>query len=688
MDEFHFLRPWWFLALPPLWFLTYRWLWRHPGRNPWQGLVDAHLLRHLIVPGRSRASRLPLVLLAIAWTLALTALAGPTWSRFPAIQFRPDTPPLVIVLDLSRSMDAIDLRPSRLEVARAKLRQLLERLPLQPVALVAYAAQGHSVLPLTEDTAIVAELLEALETSLMPAQGSNAAAGLQRAQQLLQRASESHGYVLLVTDGIDAALTGQARQLAADEIAVSVWAMATAEGGPIPERDGFMTHRGEPVRPRLDAAPLRELAEAGGGVYVPYSRDAADVERLLAALSASPWASRERAVGGVPGETWQDRGGWLVLLLLPLAALAFRRGWLAVAVLAWGLQTPTAEARSWPDLWRRADQQAWQALNEGDAERALALSADPLWRGVIYYQAGHFGAAVSAFSELDSAPAHYNRGNALVRLGRLGQALAAYEQVLALESGHADARFNRDLVRAALAPVPAGVPTPPRPEQESTPTPPPAAVPPYVEERVEPPEWLRKPAEAEPPPDDMDGPGTLGGGLILLEDTGQSKDQKESGAVGQAGNQRPSPREEADEGPSRGGRQAGSQPPRPQGEERGQRREQPGAAAPQGQASEGERAGDRPGAGGETSEQAGVSGETQAGEEAGGEPLPTEQREADAEGAGQAGPGVPERLDVESRQALEQWLERIPDQPGGLLREKFLREYRRERGRVEGLPPW
>ncbi len=687
MGEFHFLRPWWFLALPPLLFLAYRWLWRHPGRNPWQGLVDAHLLRHLTVAGRSRASHLPLALLAIAWVLAVTALAGPTWSRFPATQFRPDAPPLVIVLDLSRSMDAIDLRPSRLEVARAKLHQLLARLPLQPVGLVAYAALGHTVMPLTEDAAIVAELLEALETGLMPAQGSNAASGLQRAQTLLQRAGEPHGHLLLVTDGIDSPLADQARRLGADGIAVSVWAMATTQGGPIPEQGGFMTHQGGPLQPRLEEASLRALAEAGGGVYVAYSRGDADVDRLLAVLGASPWAARERAATAAPSEAWQDQGPWLVLLLLPLAALAFRRGWLGVVVLTWGLQAPNAEAWSWPDLWWRSEQQAWHALNAGERERALALFEDPLWRGIIYYQDGHYGAAVSAFSELDTAQAHYNRGNALVRLGRLEQALVAYEQALELEPGHTDARFNLDLVRAALKPVSEEAPLPPRPEQEPTTDVPPAAVTPYVEERVEPPQWLRKPAEAEPPPGEIEDLGGLGSGLVLLEDTGRPKDREESGAVGQSGDQRPSPRQETDEGPTRAGRQAGRQPPRPQGEERGLQHE-PSEAAAQQQAAEGERAGDRPGEGGEASEQAGVSPETPAGEEPGGEPLPSEQAEADAEGIGHAGPGMPEREQLETLQALEQWLERIPDQPGGLLREKFLREYRRERGRDGGLMPW
>ncbi|MEA3277398.1 MAG: hypothetical protein U9Q81_19375, partial [Pseudomonadota bacterium] len=125
-EGFLLLRPWWLLGLLPLiWFLR-----RGPRgpASPWEGLVDPHLLPHLLVapqagPNRSWSLALPLV-----WILAVLALAGPAWDRGPPVHYRTRTPPLVIALDLSRSMDAGDLRPSRLALARAELRELLEEL--------------------------------------------------------------------------------------------------------------------------------------------------------------------------------------------------------------------------------------------------------------------------------------------------------------------------------------------------------------------------------------------------------------------------------------------------------------------------------------------------------------------------------------------------------------------------------
>ena len=115
--DLHFLRPQWLLALAPLALLMWR-LWRTTGAHtPWAALCDARLLRHLLVDGEGGVRRSPLVLLASAWLLAVLALAGPTWSRWPAPVYRAQAA-RALVLDLSRSMDATDVQPSRLSAAR------------------------------------------------------------------------------------------------------------------------------------------------------------------------------------------------------------------------------------------------------------------------------------------------------------------------------------------------------------------------------------------------------------------------------------------------------------------------------------------------------------------------------------------------------------------------------------------
>jgi Ca-activated chloride channel family protein len=131
-----------------------------------------------------------------------------------------------------------------------------------------------------------------------------------------------------------------------------------------------------------------------------------------------------------------------------LALLAFRRGSVAAILLVFCLGIPTAHSagKDWGDLLRRPDQQAREALRRGDAKRAVELFTDSAWHTAALYHAGRFSESAAAWAKSDTADAHYNRGNALAKSGQLEEALAAYEQALALAPNHADARYNHALV--------------------------------------------------------------------------------------------------------------------------------------------------------------------------------------------------------------------------------------------------
>jgi len=100
----------------------------------------------------------------------------------------------------------------------------------------------------------------------------------------------------------------------------------------------------------------------------------------------------------------------------------------------------------WDDLWQRRDQQAWQALQQEDAARASALAEDPALVGEAAYRGEDYAQAAQSWSGLDTADAHYNRGNALANLGRFDAAIEAYDRALELAPGMADAVQNRALV--------------------------------------------------------------------------------------------------------------------------------------------------------------------------------------------------------------------------------------------------
>lgn len=446
--EFHFLRPYWFLALIPLALLL--WISYHAYRNDsgWQNVCDERLLPHLLMIHRSASQGWWVGLLGLGWLIAILALAGPTWTKQtqPVYSMQKGQ---VIVLDLSRSMGAADLKPTRLVRARFKVADILARSQEGQTGLVVFAGDAFVVSPLTQDATTISALLSALDPSIMPVQGSRADRGLLKAAELLQQAGFERGEILLVADGINGEpALAKARELGSEGFRVSVLAVGTQAGAPIPlpERGFLKDPSGNIVIPRTNLEALESLSREGGGRFALLSHDNSDLERLL----VEPTHTLTEEVQGTDQETvvWREAGPWLVVGLLPLAALAFRRGWLLILLVL--IMPHPSWALSWNDLWQRRDQQVNQALQQGDFERAANLATNPMQHGIAAYRQGRYDQAAAAFAQASGANAHYNRGNALARLNRFEEALTAYDAALAEKPNMPDAKANRDLVEELL----------------------------------------------------------------------------------------------------------------------------------------------------------------------------------------------------------------------------------------------
>lgn len=435
-EGLHFARPLWLLGLFALPLLAWAARARARRRSAWRSAVDPHLLPHLLEGGSARA-RWPWLALAVL-ALACMALAGPGWRRGeqPLWQARA---PLVIALDLSTQTLAADLPPSRLLQARAKIDALLKARRGGQVALVAYADDAHTVSPLTDDVANVAVFLDALDPDVMPRDGQRPARAIAQAARLLRQSGFAQGDILLLTGATDAAARRAAARAAADGYRVSVLGLGTAAGSAYRGADGSIGHA------RLDAAALRALADAGGGGYAALQPGLGDLQALGV---LDPARAGTRAARGQKGLSWLDQGYWLLPPLLLLGALAFRRGAVfAVLLLCVALpplpgraqareQAPrAAEPSATPGTpWRRADQQAYRRMQQGEQA----------------YRKGDFADAAQAYGAVDSADGAYNAGNALARQGRHEEAIAAYDRALRAVPGMPDAVANRKAVEAAM----------------------------------------------------------------------------------------------------------------------------------------------------------------------------------------------------------------------------------------------
>lgn len=451
--EFHFIRPYWLLALLPLIALLTRLVKNRLSHGNWATVCDEALLPFLLQDKAVAQSRWPLATGAIAAFLVIIALAGPTWERIPTPVFRNDSA-LVIVLDLSKSMDAADIKPNRLTMARYKIADILKQRKDGQTALIAYSSDAFTVTPLTNDTETIDSQLSALTPEIMPSDGNNIALALAKAEELFKQAGLQRGRILLVTDGgnLDEAMT-TANSLGTYQ--VQVLGVGTTEGAPIAlSTGGFLKDgQGDIIVDKLDTNGLEKLAKAGNGIYQPLTRDDSDIQRLISTVDAQ---TREKSGKNenLLLDQWRDKGPWLLLLVIPLAALNFRKGLLCLALITLLPLPRNSYAfdmnKAWQDLWQTQDQQAQEAYKNGQYEKAAELFENPDWKAAAEYKSGNFDKALENLKDKTDTNGLYNQGNALAKSGQLQQALDAYNKALKQNPNDEDSKYNKELVEKEL----------------------------------------------------------------------------------------------------------------------------------------------------------------------------------------------------------------------------------------------
>ena len=449
-DTFHFLRPWWFLGLLPVVAVIGFYTWRKRNAGNWETIINPELLPFLLQGsgGKHALSGPWLVAFMIsAWIFCCLGLAGPAWQQLPQPVHKQDSA-LVVVLDLSPSMLAEDISPNRLVRARYKLIDILTRRTEGVIGLIVYGGDSHTVSPLTEDSNTIVSMVPVLEPNLLPETGSNVEEGLASAIDLAMNGGYQQADILLITDGIDKSALSNIAPIISGEgnFRLSILGVGTTDGAPIPSfAGGFIKKAGNVIVAKLNVGTLRKIAANNGGSYQTLSADDRDIDNLLAGMDSLLTNSTRETDRSF--DLWDDQGYWLILLLLPVLLLSFRKGSVVVILIAPLLFTAQpVEALEWQDLWQTPDQQASEAMKAEDYEAAKDLFEDSRWRGSAAFKAGDFDQAIADFSQDDSAIGDYNHGNSLAKAGDLEGAIEAYNNALSKEPKMEDARFNLDLV--------------------------------------------------------------------------------------------------------------------------------------------------------------------------------------------------------------------------------------------------
>ena len=414
LSEFHFIRPLWLLGLPVLFAVGFVVRRRTPV-SAVDDLIDAHL-RSVVLddPGQANTTT-GHILPGLLFGLLILALAGPTWERLPQALYQLQQG-RVVVISLAKSMDQADTQPSRLQRAKFKVEDLLASMPGVLTGLIGFAGEAFVITPLSDDHDTISNLLKSLDSNTLPVQGIRADRGLEIARELLDQVQIDAGEIVLVTDRASPLAVSKARSLSKDGISVSVLEIA-------------------PKNDRSQSALLESIARSGGGNYVRLTPGDEDINHLNRPLKT--WLSQTQSASSQTrrmADQWRDVGPWLLLPVLLLSSLMFRKGLLSIVsiILLTGLMSAPrpALAFSWDSLWQRKDQQQRKATEA--------------------YRNDDMATALEGFAKDDTAIGAYNRGNALANSEQLQGALEAYEEALSIQPKFDDARYNHQLVKAAL----------------------------------------------------------------------------------------------------------------------------------------------------------------------------------------------------------------------------------------------
>lgn len=378
---------------------------------------------------------------------------------------------ILFAVDTSRSMLAEDLKPNRLERARLGILDFVERLEGDRIGLIPFAGSAFALCPLTLDYGAFRESLNALDTDLIPRQGTDLASAIKEAERLFEENGNNFRVLVLLTDGEDLQGSVADAAKAAEENGMSIYTVGVGsqEGAQIPlgRNDFVRDAQGQIVTTSLDEETLREIAEVTGGLYVPLGRGAEGLNTIYQEkLRFVPKRELKQRLERVPLERFEwPLGAAIILLFLDFLISDRKR---------------ERKQRSLPSAARRVKAGAAVSvalfltmLGSARAEKTTPVINDPRRiynQGTDLYSKGEFGKATESLRKSLSTPdlklqqrSYYNLGNSLYRQGQTTlekdteatiktweEAVKAYSDALALDPKDGDAEFNKKLVEKKL----------------------------------------------------------------------------------------------------------------------------------------------------------------------------------------------------------------------------------------------
>ncbi len=418
-NAFHFLRPHALWLFVPLALVLIVLLAGNREQRKWQKVIAPALRPFMFSKGNPWAIILPLLLMLISMSCMILALAGPTWSK-RSIPGEKIPSVVLISLDLSKSMLATDVQPSRLERAKMKIADFVNANPRARAGLMAYAGTPHVVLPFTSDYNLIKHHAQSLYNWAMPVQGTNMALNIALIDTLMSPI-EAPSTILLMTDNIDDNEAILLNDYANNSIhQMEILLFSTPDGAPVP---------GEPaVVSKQSPTALSNLQQNSKIHISTITLDKSDVTGIAKRISDHLIFEKK---GEKDDKDWDDMGWLLLIPALIITLFWFRKGWMVqwcwIPLLVLSLTSCGVDSQH-PAWWYTDDYQGQLWYAKGNYEQAAEHYQDIPHKAAAYFRSGDYQSAAELLANDSSATGQYNYGLVLAHMGMYDEAIGAFRQ--------------------------------------------------------------------------------------------------------------------------------------------------------------------------------------------------------------------------------------------------------------------